>query len=213
MLRLHTFTFNAFSENTYIISNEHSDCWIVDPGMYDMQEVTEFRNYITAQNLKPKGILNTHAHIDHIFGVQAVVDAYKIPFAIHRLEMPVLQGAKGAAMLFGFQLNTIPQANSFIQEGEVLSLGDDKIEVRFVPGHSPGSIAFYYAAGGWIVSGDALFAGSIGRTDLPGGNHETLLRSIREALFTLPGETVVHSGHGPSTTIAAERETNPFFGK
>lgn len=211
MLQLYSATFNAFSENTYIIYNEDKDCWIVDPGMYDVSELQAFDAFIAEQGLKPQGIINTHAHIDHILGVQAMMDKYHIPFALHPLEAPVLGGARGSAMMFGLALASVPQPTQVLKEGQTLQLGKDTIEVRLAPGHSPGSVVFYYAEGGWAIGGDVLFAGSIGRTDLPGGNHEQLLRSIREQVFTLPDETVIYPGHGPETTIAKEKRSNPFL--
>lgn len=210
MLQLHRATFNAFSENTYIIYNEEKACWIVDPGMSDAQEHAAFDAFIAQEGLVPQGIINTHAHIDHILGVQAVIDEYGIPFALHPLEGPVLAAGRGSAMMFGLTLDHIPQPTQVLQEGQHLQLGDDVVEVRLAPGHSPGSVVFYYAAGGWAIGGDVLFAGSIGRTDLPGGNHAQLLESIRTQLYTLPDETIIWPGHGPETTIAEEKRSNPY---
>lgn len=211
MLELRAFTFNAFSENTYLILNGQKDCWIVDPGMNDERETNAFLNYLQQEELRPVSIINTHTHIDHILGVQALKDAYGIPFGMHKAETLVLQGAKGSAMLFGLTLPVTPQPDFFIQEGTTIALGDDLLEVRLVPGHSPGSIAFYYKEGQWAISGDALFAGSIGRTDLPGGDFDTLIRSIRAQLFTLPDETTIYPGHGGPTTIGREKAGNPFL--
>lgn len=211
MLNINFFTFNAFEENTYVIYNEKKECWIVDPGMYDPQEIEAMISFITDKQLLPQAIINTHTHLDHIFGVPALMNKYGIPFGVHDQEVQVLNMATGTAALFGFEYRNPPKPTFFIREGEPLKLGDDTIEVRFVPGHSPGSIAFYYAPGNWVISGDALFAESIGRTDLPGGNSETLLHSIRTQLFTLPAETSVLSGHGPATTIGHERKYNPFL--
>ena len=211
MLYLQRFTYNGFAENTFLLRNEKNECWIVDPGMYDAAEHADFEAALTSQNLQPKGIINTHTHIDHIFGVQALKEQYNIPFLIHEAELPVLDGARGAAMLFGFNIAKKPEPDAFIREGEALMLGDDALEVRLAPGHSPGSVVFYYAPGGWAIGGDVLFAGSIGRSDLPGGNHEQLLESVRTQLFTLPDETIVHPGHGPETTVGAEKRGNPFF--
>jgi glyoxylase-like metal-dependent hydrolase (beta-lactamase superfamily II) len=211
MLQLHTAVFNAFSENTYIIYNEHSSCWIVDPGMYGPAETKAFRDFIEGRRLKPQGIINTHAHIDHVFGVRAMMDAYGIPFALHPLEAPVLAGAKGSAMLFGFTFGDAPQPTQWIREGEPLRLGDDTLDVRLAPGHSPGSVIFHYAEGECAISGVVLFAGSIGRTDLPGGDHATLLDSIRTQVYTLPEGTVIYPGHGPETTVGEEKRSNPFI--
>lgn len=211
MLQLHRATFNPFSENTYIIYNELGECWIVDPGMYDEEERHFLDDFIARQGLRPQGILNTHAHIDHILGVQHLMDRYQIPFALHPLEAPVLAGARGSAMMFGMRLDAVPQPTQVIREGQAIHLGADKLEIRLVPGHSPGSVAFYYAEGGWLLGGDVLFEGSIGRTDLPGGNHEQLLQSIRTQVFSLPAATIVYPGHGPETTVAEEMRSNPFL--
>lgn len=211
MLYTQSFVFNAFQENTYIIYNDEKQCWIVDPGMYEAGELHSFFTYIEENELEPQAIINTHTHLDHIFGVNAVIDKYKVRFGIHELDKPVLDGAAGSAMLFGFDFRDIPQPSFFIKENEVMMLGEDAVEIRLVPGHSPGSIVFYYPKGNWAISGDTLFEGSIGRTDLPGGKHDDLIKSIKEQLFTLPGETTIYSGHGAPTTIGHEQKHNPFF--
>lgn len=211
MLNVVFFTFNAFEENTYVITNEHNDCWIVDPGMYHPEEVDAFMEYLTRKNLIPKGIINTHAHLDHIFGVNALKKKFDLTFGIHELELPVLKMAAGTAVMFGFEFRDIPVADYYIKENIPLQLGGDSLEVRLTPGHSPGSISFYYEPGNWVISGDVLFAGSVGRTDLPGGNHATLIHSIKTQLLTLPGNTKVLSGHGPETTIDRERRENSFL--
>ncbi len=211
MLNVSFFTFNAFDENTYIITNEKKQCWIVDPGMYHDDEKDALFSFITQKQLQPQAIINTHTHLDHIFGVQSVIDKYGIPFGVHKQESEVLKMAAGSATMFGFDFKNIPQPTFFITENEPLLLGDDALQVFYTPGHSPGSISFYYPKGNWVISGDVLFSGSIGRTDLPGGNTDTLLNSIRKHLFTLPGETKVLSGHGPATNIAEEKMHNPFL--
>lgn len=210
MLQLHCATFNPFSENTYIIYNEDNACWIVDPGMYNASEHSAFNAFMAQHRLKPQGIINTHAHIDHILGVQAIVDKYAVPFALHPLEHIVLANAKGSAMLFGLSLDAVPQPTQTLKENTALELGKDKLEIRLAPGHSPGSVVFYYPEGGWAIGGDVLFAGSVGRTDLPGGNHNQLLESIRTQVYTLPDETVIYPGHGPETTVGEEKRSNPF---
>jgi hydroxyacylglutathione hydrolase len=210
MLNVIFFTFNAFEENTYLLTNEHNHCWIIDPGMYHKEETEALTTYIANHQLQPQGIINTHAHLDHIFGVNALKAKYNIPFSLHEAEKSVLRGAASAAVIFGFDFTDIPVPDSYINPNESLQLGTDTLEVRFTPGHSPGSLSFYYPKGNWVISGDVLFQSSIGRTDLPGGNHATLLQSIREQLFTLPDGTKVLSGHGPATTIGDEKQHNPF---
>ncbi len=211
MLYIQSFVFNPFQENTYLIYNDEKQCWIVDPGMYDARELSYFKDYIRENGLSPQAIINTHTHIDHVFGVAAVIDIYKIPFCIHEKDLPVLNSAPGSAALFGFDIGNIPQPDTFIDESKPLKLGNDEIQVLLVPGHSPGSIAFYYQPGNWVIAGDALFAGSIGRTDLPGGNYNQLINSIKTQLLPLPGDTVVYSGHGQETTIGNETMYNPFL--
>jgi hydroxyacylglutathione hydrolase len=210
MLQVTAFTFNPFQENTYLIVNDQKECWIVDPGMYGADEERALIDYIESNGLKPQQIINTHAHIDHILGIDALKQKYNILFGMHTMEQPVLGNATGAAMLFGLKMGAAPVPDFFIMENENLKLGDAALEVRFTPGHSPGSIVFYHKEGNWLIGGDVLFNGSIGRTDLPGGNQETLFKSIREQLYTLPSETIVYSGHGPETTICREKQSNPF---
>jgi len=211
MLNIQLFTFNAFEENTYLLINEKRECWIIDPGMYGKQEESLLINYIVENNLTPKAIINTHAHIDHIFGVNALQERFTIPFGIHIKELEVLKYAAGSASLFGFSFEQVPRPDFYIKEGELLSVGEDMLQVYFTPGHSVGSISFYYPKGGWVISGDVLFSGSVGRTDLPGGNFDTLKDSIRNQLLTLPGETIVYPGHGPATTVQNESLNNPFL--
>lgn len=211
MLYTQSFVFNPFQENTYVLYNDRKQCWIIDPGMYDAGELSYFLDYIHENMLQPQAIINTHTHIDHIFGVPALMERYNIPFGIHELDKPVLNSSAGSAALFGFDFRTIPQPGFFIPHNEKLDLAGDQLDILFVPGHSPGSIAFHYAPGNWVIAGDALFSGSIGRTDLPGGNHNQLITSIKTQLFSLPENTTVFSGHGPATTIKNEKNFNPFL--
>jgi glyoxylase-like metal-dependent hydrolase (beta-lactamase superfamily II) len=211
MLQVTAFTFNPFQENTYVLINEKKECWIIDPGMHGVDEERVMFDFIEQNELKPQQIINTHAHIDHILGIESLKYKYNIPFGMHNLEQPVLANAKGSAMLFGFNFGAIPVPDFFILENERMKLGDDELEVRLAPGHSPGSVVFYNAAGKWLIGGDVLFNGSVGRSDLPGGNHEVLMKSIREQVYTLPDETTVYSGHGPKTNVGQEKKTNPFI--
>lgn len=210
MLKIHSFTFNPFQENTYLISNENNECLIVDPGMNSLEEAKEITSYIEQNQLKPIKITNTHTHLDHILGVDYLKQKYNIPFGIHELEKPVLSGAVGSAMLFGFDFKEAPKVDFYIDHDTAFSFGSQKLEVRLVPGHSPGSIIFYSPENKFAISGDALFNGSIGRSDLPGGDAPTLIKSIQAQLYTLPDDTVIYSGHGPSTTIGQEKRSNPF---
>jgi len=211
MLHLKSFVFSPFSENTYIMYNEHKECIIVDPGMYDQNERNQFFEFIEESDLKPKMLLNTHCHLDHVFGVQAVLEKFDIPFFFHELELPVYDHGEQVAKTYGVNLSLPKGKHQFISENETVALGEDVLEIRLTPGHSPGSICFYYPKASWIVSGDVMFRQSIGRTDLPGGDFDTLIKSVREQLFTLPDDTVVHSGHGPETTVGFEKENNPFL--
>lgn len=210
MLKIKKFTFNPFSENTYLWINEANECWITDPGMYGAAEEKVLFDYISSNGLKPIAIINTHTHIDHILGIDAVKAKYDIPFYMHELDMPVLNNAKGSAMMFGFNFNVIPQPDGYLTHGQQFQMGDDAVEIRLAPGHSPGSVLLYAADAKLVVGGDVLFAGSVGRTDLPGGDTDTLMTSIKEQMYTLPNDTVVYSGHGPETTVAQEKATNPF---
>jgi glyoxylase-like metal-dependent hydrolase (beta-lactamase superfamily II) len=211
MLRLESFVFNPFQENTYLLINEKNECWIVDPGMYDATEKEQLLRFIQTNQLQPQAIINTHAHIDHIWGVQFLKEQFKIPFLLHEKDQPVLQAAVASAAMFGLDFSNIPTVDAPIKEGKMLQLGTDTVEVRWTPGHSPGSVTFYNAQGKFALAGDVLFNRSIGRTDLPGGSFDTLIQSIKNELFTLPDETLVYAGHGPFTKIADEKKYNPFL--
>ena len=211
MLYLQSFTFNPFQENTYVIFNDKNQCWIVDPGMYNAAENSRLDDFINHKQLTPQAIINTHAHIDHILGAQYLKNKYNIPFHLHEKDQILLDNAIASAAMFGFDFRDTPKVDSYLKEGTFYQAGDDKLEIRFAPGHAPGHIVFYYPEGNWVFAGDVLFNGSIGRTDLPGGNFETLINSIHTQLFTLPDGTVVHSGHGPATTIGNEKLHNPFL--
>ena len=210
MLHLQSFTFNPFQENTYLLYNDQQECWIIDPGMYGPDEEKILFDFIDEKQLKPQQIINTHAHIDHILGIAALQSTFRIPLGIHQQEQVILDNAKNSALMFGLHLTQVPKVDFYIEEGKLLQLGADQLQVRLAPGHSPGSILFYSAQGKWVISGDVLFQGSIGRSDLPGGDHETLLQSIRRQLYTLPNDTYVYSGHGGVTSIEVEKQSNPF---
>jgi hydroxyacylglutathione hydrolase len=212
VLHIHTFTFGPFQENTYILSNEKKKAIIIDPGMYEIAEFDRFFKYIETEKLQPTLLVNTHTHLDHIFGNAAVKHKFKTPFTFHALDRPVFDGAKQAGAMYGLEFVTSPEPDYYIDENKMLPFEEDNFQILFTPGHSPGSICLYNKEQQFVISGDVLFQMSIGRSDLPGGNHETLLQSIHSQLFALPDEVKVYSGHGPMTTIGFERMNNPFVG-
>jgi len=212
MARVVRFTFNPFQENTYLVIDQTKQCALFDPGCASAAERDELARYIDAEELQPVRLINTHCHLDHIFGNAFVARRYGLELEIHRQELPVLQGAPASAQLFGIDFREeLIEPGRFLAEGQEVVFGHTRLQVLLTPGHSPGSLSFYHAAEGFLISGDVIFQGSIGRTDLPGGDMATLLRSIREKLLPLGDEVVVHSGHGPDTTIGHERRTNPFL--
>jgi glyoxylase-like metal-dependent hydrolase (beta-lactamase superfamily II) len=211
MVTVKVFCFNAFSENTFLIES-NSNCIIVDPGCYESFEYKELTDYISEHNLVPQSIINTHCHIDHVLGVDYLKDHYNIPFEIGKNEIPVLQSAKLIAPVYGFDGFKEPEKDKLLTEGDEIIVGDSIWKVLDVPGHSPGHIALYEEKSKQCIAGDVLFLNSIGRTDLPGGDYNTLINSIREKLFILPNDVVVYPGHGPETTIGEEKVNNPFCG-
>lgn len=210
MIQIQPFVFNAFQENTYVVYDETSECVIIDPGCYEREECDELSSFIQNNNLKVKLLLNTHCHVDHVLGNYFVKDTYKVKFQMHRLDEQVLRAVKVYAPTYGVTGYTEALPDSFLEEGDQVHFGNQSFNVLFVPGHSPGHIAFYNAASKSVIAGDVLFYNSIGRTDLPGGNYNTLIKSIHEKLFTLPDDVTVYPGHGPETTIGFEKRTNPF---
>lgn len=208
---VHVITFNPFEENTYIISKDDGECIIIDPGCYDRSEQNELAQFIQGRELKPVRLLNTHCHIDHILGNAFVSKTFRLDLEIHRGELPVLHAGAAVAGMYGIPYETSPQPGNFLKEGEEIILGNIKLKILFSPGHSPASVCFYNAEDGWVIGGDVLFYESIGRTDLPGGDYNTLISSIRTQLLTLPSETIVYPGHGPQTTIGYEKMFNPYL--
>lgn len=211
MVHIQIFTFNPFRENTYVLYNDANECIIIDPGMYDRNEEKMFFSFIEKNELRPKMILNTHTHIDHVFGVLACVEKFKIPFAYHQDDGKVFDAAASAATLYDLDYTPAPQADFFIDEQKKYFLGDDEFSVFLTPGHSPGSVCFYHSNQKILIAGDVLFQMSIGRTDLPGGDYDTLIHSIHTSLMPLDAETIVYPGHGTSTTIGFEKMNNPFL--
>ncbi|HLS94037.1 MAG TPA: MBL fold metallo-hydrolase [Sphingobacterium sp.] len=211
MVNIHTFTFNPFQENTYIVYNEKGDCAIFDPGMSNPQEERIFTSYIEEKGLTPVGLYNTHCHVDHVLGNRFVYDQYGLIPQMHEGEVPVLVSAESRAPMFGIRYDSSPIPETFLQEGETIQIGADALQILLVPGHSPAHLCFYGAQQNILIGGDVLFRNSIGRTDLPGGNHQQLLDNIASKIYTLPDNTTVYPGHGPTTTIGFEKNTNPFI--
>ncbi|HPR01105.1 MAG TPA: MBL fold metallo-hydrolase [Saprospiraceae bacterium] len=210
-MRLHYFTFNPFQENTYILSAEDGSAIVIDPGCYTEEEEQELITYLEKEHLKPVRLLNTHCHLDHVFGNAFVAKFYGLEVEIHPGEQIVLDQALSMSHLYGIPMTPSPVPKHSLLPGISIPLGDDQLEILFTPGHSPASISLYCKNQGFLIAGDVLFQESIGRTDLPGGNMATLLKSIREAFFVLPDDTLVYPGHGPHTTIGHERRHNPFL--
>lgn len=209
MITLQVFTFNPFAENTYVLA-AGGEAFIVDPGCYEREEQERLKEYILSRQLHVKAVLNTHCHIDHVLGNAFACSAFGAPLRLHPLEERVLRAVATYAPNYGFHRYQEKLPDSLFLEREQLRLGGETLEILFVPGHSPGHVALYNRAGQWLIGGDVLFHRSIGRTDLPGGDQETLLKSIQNQFFTLPDEVVVYPGHGPETSVGAEKKHNPY---
>jgi len=211
MIQLDKLVFNSFQVNTYLLHDETKDCIIIDPACYEKDEEEALAKYIYEHGLHPVLQINTHCHIDHILGIPFVREKYGISSQAHEQEQKLLNNGHIMGEAFGFHVGAFPKLDKTITHKEKISFGNSELVALHVPGHSAGSLAFYVEEEGFVITGDALFAGSIGRTDLPGGNYDTLISSIKNNLFTLPGKTTVWPGHGGSSTIQNEIDTNPFF--
>ncbi|WP_207512236.1 MBL fold metallo-hydrolase [Longitalea luteola] len=211
MLTVTSFTFSPVQENTYVVYNETGECCIIDPGCYFGNERNELKEFIQTSGLTPKYLLNTHCHLDHVFGNKFIHETWGLTLHLHEKEKPLLEYAPTFAVSWGLPFDNYKGDLIFLREGDTVALGTDALQVLFTPGHSPGHIAFYCKAQQFVLGGDVLFHQSIGRTDLPGGDFETLIASIRNQLFVLPDDTVVYPGHGPQTTIGYEKKHNPFL--
>lgn len=211
MLVVKAFTFSPVQENTYLLYNEQKQAVLIDPGCYFDEERQELLQFLNEHELQLQLLLNTHCHLDHVFGNKWVHEQFGLELHLHPKEQQVLEFAPASGLMWNLPFDNYTGPLHFLQEGQKMELGTDELEVLFAPGHSPGHVCFYCRRQGFVVGGDVLFRESIGRTDLPGGNHATLLQSIRTQLFTLPNETVVYSGHGEPTTIGHEKRYNPFL--
>lgn len=211
MLQVHSFTFNTLAEHTYVIYDETKACAIIDPGCYEPYEQEALRQFISQQGLQVTHLINTHAHIDHVLGNRYVIDTYGVQLALHPADVPLLQAAITYAPLYGFPAYEPAEATIFLAPGEPLQVGNTQLVLLHVPGHSPGHMALYSPEDRLCLSGDVLFQGGIGRTDLPGGDQATLLQSIHQQLLILGDDVVIYPGHGPTTTIGEEKSHNLFL--
>lgn len=210
MLHVHSFTFNPVQENTYVVYNDAGLSCIIDPGCYFASEEMALKEFIEKKNLKPLYLLNTHCHLDHIFGNRYVHRTWNLKLHLHAAEKIVLDRGPQSGQAWGLPFDNYDGELVYLEEGGKVVVGEDELEILLTPGHSPGSICFYHKKQQFVIGGDVLFKGSIGRTDLPGGDYATLERSIRTQLYPLPDEVVVYPGHGEPTTIGYEKRNNPF---
>jgi hydroxyacylglutathione hydrolase len=211
MLTVKSFEFSPIQENTYILYNEFNDCIIIDPGCYYDAEKDTLVAFITENKLKPTMLINTHCHLDHVFGNKFVAEKYNLTLQMHQNEKPVLAFAPTSGLMYNIPFDNYEGEFIYVNEGDIITLGEDELHVLLTPGHSPGSLSFYSAKNNFTIAGDVLFKNSIGRSDLPGGNYEQLIKSIKEKLLVLPAETIVYNGHGPATNIGAEKRNNPYL--
>jgi len=210
MINVKIFNFNPLQENTYILYNHAGECMIIDPGCYFDQEREELKNFIEKNGLKPSILINTHCHLDHVFGNRFIHETYGLELYIHEGEERVLEMAPASGLMWNMPFDNYDGPLHFVDPGTDLKLGQEKLNVLFTPGHSPASISLYAAENGFLISGDVLFRESVGRTDLPGGNPDILVDSILNQFYKLPDQTIVYSGHGPATTIGHEKKFNPY---
>jgi len=211
MLKIKSFVFSPIQENTYLLYDEFNNCAIIDPGCYFDDEKEQLVGFVQKSGLKPKMLLNTHCHLDHVFGNKYIAETYRLVAQIHEKEKAVLEFAPASGLMYNMPFDNYTGDFIFLKEGDKIVIGQDELLVIEAPGHSPGHICFYCAKQHFLIGGDVLFNRSIGRTDLPGGNHEQLIKNIKEKLFVLPDETIVYSGHGPATTIGEEKLYNPYL--
>lgn len=212
-MKVAKFEFSLFGINTYVVVDEATrKCAIIDPGMINREEEDAMKKFVISNNLTVTHIINTHLHIDHAIGNIKAAALFDAPISAHKEDEFLGERMKQQAQMFGISEKVADVSiNSYLTDGDIIKIGEGELTVLHVPGHSPGGIALYDKKDGFVISGDSLFAGSIGRTDLPGGDMTTLLNSVKSKLMTLPDSTIVYPGHGPATTIGRERNSNPFL--
>jgi hydroxyacylglutathione hydrolase len=211
MLKIKSFVFSPIQENTYLLYDEFNNCAIIDPGCYFDAEKEQLVGFIQKNGLIPKMLLNTHCHLDHVFGNKYIAETFGLVAQIHEKEKPVLEFAPASGLMWDMPFDNYTGELIFLKGGDKIHIGEDELDIIEAPGHSPGHICFYSPQQNFLIGGDVLFNRSIGRTDLPGGNHAQLIKNIKEKLFVLPDATVVYSGHGPATTIGEEKRGNPYL--
>ena len=211
MIKIHQLTFGPFSENTYLLANEEDEAIIVDPGMYYPEENSKMFDYLNAQGLKPVRLILTHAHLDHVFGVNWISNTYGLVPEVHIDDQFIYNSAVATAMNYGLAMEKLVGPTIGLDDGSQFTFGNSVISIFQAPGHSPGSVCFYIKEENALIGGDVIFQGSIGRTDLPGGDFDTLINAIKTKVLVLPDETIIYSGHGPITTVGQERISNPFL--
>ena len=211
-MEIKSFTFNPFQENTYLIYDETKECLIIDPGCYMEDEQSTLKQFIRDAELKPVKLINTHCHIDHILGNKFASEQWDIELYINKADLPILENAGNIGKMYGFEdYEGSPYPKHFLDQSDILTFGKSSFKILFTPGHAPGHICLYNRENNLLISGDLIFKRSIGRTDLPGGDHNTLIQSIISKLFPLPNETQIFCGHGPSTNLGYEKTHNPFL--
>lgn len=212
-MKVAIFTFSLFGINTYVVYDPVTlECAIIDPGMMGIEEENAMNGFITKNNLKVTQIINTHLHIDHVVGDYWAKERFGVPVKAHKNDEALGERVQQQAQMFGIREKFHGvEINEYLEEGDTVRIGEGELKVIHVPGHSQGSIALYDEKDGFLIAGDILFQRSVGRTDLPGGSHEQLINGIKRKLMTLPDNTVVYPGHGPSTTIGDEKKFNPFL--
>ena len=211
-LKIDSFTFNPIQENMYIISDEKKNCVIIDPGCYTRDEQEELLSFIRENDMVPQALLNTHGHLDHVMGNAFIQRQFNLDYYLHEADLPTLKSGPLAAQMYGIPgFEPSPEPTKYLHHNDKLVFGDIELDVFFTPGHAPGHVVFYNAENKFVINGDVLFRGSFGRYDLPGGDLPTLVSSIRYVMFTLPEDTIVYCGHGPTTTIGIEKISNPIL--
>ncbi|NLA25399.1 MAG: MBL fold metallo-hydrolase [Bacteroidales bacterium] len=211
MIKIESIILNPFGVNAYIIYDDSKEAVLVDPACYTKAEEDLYSDFIEKLELKPVAVINTHGHIDHIFGNQYIKDKYNIPVYMHSADKFLVQTALAHAQLYGFKIEQPPLPDFYLDDEKSFKFGNSELQLLHIPGHSPGSIALYSEEGSFVVTGDVLFAGSIGRTDLPKGNYHALIHNIKTKLFILPDNTIVFPGHMDDSSIGYEKMHNPYF--